>query len=90
MRRRILPARGTVEQELAYTVQIWPPNCIVPLQIAKVQVSTKYLDVSGMESKATNQRQLCLCLCLRNSPAITPQLQGHLLRQCCHCCDGLS
>ena len=62
----------------------WPPNCILPLQIAQVQFSTEFLDVSGMESKATstNKRQLCLCVrvCVRNfpRPAITPQQQGRL------------
>ena len=29
----------------------WPPNCIVPLQIAQVHVSTEFLEVSGMDSK---------------------------------------
>ena len=52
MRRRNLPARGTVEQEPACVVQIWPPNWIVPLQIAQVQVSAKLLDVPGMDLKA--------------------------------------
>ena len=60
MKKKNLPARGTVEQEPACAVQMWPLNCRVPLQIAQVQVSTEFLDVSGMETKATNQRQLCL------------------------------
>ena len=60
MRRRNLPARGKVQQEPACAVQIWPPNCIVPLQIAQLEVSANLLDVSGMESKATTQRQFCL------------------------------
>ena len=51
MRRRNLPARGTLEHEPACTVQIWPPNCIVPLQIAQVQISTELLEVCGMDSK---------------------------------------
>ena len=62
-RSRHLPARGTAEQEPTCAVQIWSPNCIVPLQTAQVQVSAKLLlDVSGMKSKATTQRQLCLWL----------------------------
>ena len=58
--KKKLACQGTVEQEPACAVQIWPPNCIVPLQIAQVQVSTEFLDVSGMEWNATNQRQPCL------------------------------
>ena len=59
MRRRKfknLPARGTVERETACAVQIWPPNFIVPLQIAQVQVSTELLEVSGMESKDSSPK----------------------------------
>ena len=65
MRQRNLPARGTDEQEQACAVQIWPPNCIVFLQmIAQMQISTTYLDVSGMELKALTQRQLSVSLTL--------------------------
>ena len=52
------------------------PNCIVPLQIAQVQVSAKHPDVSGMESKAITRQQLCLCVCLKKLPAITPPSSG--------------
>ena len=34
----------------------WPPNCIVPLQIAQVQVSTELLEVSGMDSKDSSPK----------------------------------
>ena len=52
MRRRNLPARGTVEQEQACAVQISAPNRIVPCASSEVQmalqVSTKFLVVSGI------------------------------------------
>ena len=44
--------------------------------VAKVQVSAKLLDVSGMESKARTQKQLCLWLCLRNRLALHPPAAG--------------
>ena len=47
------PDGGIVGQESACAIQIWTPNCLVPLQIAQVQISTKLLEVSGMESKVT-------------------------------------
>ena len=64
MTRRNLPARGAVEQVQSCAVQNLPPNCIMLLQIAQVQVSTKFLEVSGMTSKATNNRQSESDLCL--------------------------
>ena len=86
MRRRNLPARGTVEQEQACAVQIWPLNCIVPLQVAQVQVSTELLEVSGMDSKDSFPKTVLAKLFLRNLPAVAPQPQG----RCGHCGDGLS
>ena len=67
----------------------WPPNCIVPLQIAQVQVSTELLEVSGMDSKDSEPFQtetVLPKLCLRNLPAVAPQPQA----ACGHCGDGLS
>ena len=62
----------------------WPPNCIVPLQIAQVQVSTELLEVSGMDSKDSSPKTVLPKLCLRNLPAVTLQPLGR------HCGDGLS
>ena len=42
-------ALETVEQEPVCAVQIWPPNCIVPLQLAQVQVSAKLLDILSVD-----------------------------------------
>ena len=87
MRRRNLPARGTVEQELAYAVQICPPkgpNCVVPLQIAQVQ-DCKFLLHFSMFLECNRRLQTkdssvfdSAALCLKNLPAITPQQQGRL------------
>ena len=54
------------------------PNCIVPLQIAQVQVSTELLEVSGKDSKDSSPKTVLPKLCLRNLPAIAPQPQGRL------------
>ena len=51
-------------------------NCIVPLQIAQVQVSTKLLEVSGMDSKDSFPKTVLPKLCLRNLPAIAPPAAG--------------
>ena len=53
---------------------------------SQVQVFTKFLNVSGMESKVANQKQLCLRLCPRNMPAAPQSYRA----ACGHCCDGLS
>ena len=62
----------------------WPPNCIVPLQIAQGQVSTELLEVSGMDSKDCFPKTVLPKLCLRNLPAFAPQPQA----ACGHCGDG--
>ena len=61
----------------------WPPNCIVPLQIAQVQVSTELLEVSGMDSKDSSPKTVLPLVCLRNLPAVAPKQ-----RQGGHCGDG--
>ena len=66
----------------------WPPNCIVPLQIAQGQVSTELLEVSGMDSKDSFPKTVTvlpkLCLGIRlPSPPSRRAASGH-------CSDGLS
>ena len=82
MRRRNLPARGIVEQEPACAVQIWAPNCIVPLQIAQVQVSTERVEVS---IERFNPKAVLPKHYLRNLPASPPSRMA----ACGHCGDGL-
>ena len=56
----------------------WPPNCIVPLQIAQVQVSTEILEVSGMDSKDSSPKAVLSAfglpkeLACRRPPAAGP------------------
>ena len=50
----------------------WPPNCIVPLQIAQVQVSTELLEVSGMESKDSSPKTVT-----RDGPAFAMRFESH-------------
>ena len=69
----------------------WPPNCIVPLQIAQVQVSSELLEVSGMESKDSFPKTVLPLVCLRNLPAVAGEPPAAAGRAACgHCCDGLS
>ena len=90
MRRRNLPARGTVKLSRSR----WAccrsnrPNshCIVPLQIAQVQVSTEVLEVSGMDSKDSSPKTVLPLVCLRNLPPLPPSSSA----ACGHCGDGLS
>ena len=58
-----------------------PPKLHCASQIAQVKISTKFLDVSGMELTDANQRHFCLWLCLSNLrlwlclsnlPSVTP------------------
>ena len=66
----------------------WPPNCIVPLQIAQEQVSTELLEVSGMDSKDSFPA--------KDGPAfglpkeLACRLPPSRRAACGHCGDGLS
>ena len=60
MRRRLSRAEACLPEGQLSRCRLaqfnWPPNCIVPLQIAQVQVSTELLEVSGMDSKGSSPK----------------------------------
>ena len=76
MRRRNLLARGTIEQEPGLRRSNRALNCIVPLQIAQVQVSTELLEVSGMDSRDSFPKAVLPLVYLRNLPAVAPPAAG--------------